>query len=136
MRLRMLCRVPIRSTGAAVLGTRSQCIGIGQIRPPRESRTVGPIEMPFGTFDYLGDFTKFPNFHRASPIGRGPTKGRSTQAYYCRFLRFYYACCYLFFLELVYRSESARDSNFSRPNGAIPLVHVPFLWYSRHEFII
>ena len=41
-----------------------------KIRPPRESGTMGPIEMPFGTFDYLGDITKFPKFHRASPIER------------------------------------------------------------------
>ena len=34
-----------------LLGTNSQCIGIGQIRPPRKSRTMGPIEMPFGMFD-------------------------------------------------------------------------------------
>ena len=105
----------LQHNGAAVLGTNSQCIGIGQIHPSRESRTMGPIEMPFGMFDYLGDLTKFPIFHRASPIGRGPTRGRSTQVDYCRFLCFYYSCSsYLFFLELVYQLESALvRANFS-----------------------
>ena len=40
-----------------------------------ESGTMGPIEMPFGTFDYLGDLTQLPKFHRASPIWRGLTRG-------------------------------------------------------------
>ena len=36
----------------------------------------GSPEVPFGTFDYLGVLTKFPKFHRASPFGRGPCRGR------------------------------------------------------------
>ena len=34
-------------------------IYIGQKRPPRESRSRGPIEMPFGTFDYVVDIMLF-----------------------------------------------------------------------------
>ena len=99
------------------------------MRPPRESGTMAPIEMPFGTFDYLiADLIKFPELHRASPIGRGPRRGRSTPVDYCRFICFYscHCHCYLFFIELVHRSESNRQSQFFAPKGAIPLVHVPF----------
>ena len=78
----------INCSTIAVLGTNSQCIGIGLIRHPRESRTMSPIEMPFGMFDYLGYLTKFPKFHHGSPFGRGPTRGQSTQVDSCRFLGF------------------------------------------------
>ena len=85
---------------------------------------MGPIEMPFGMFDYLVDLTKFPKFHRASPIGRGPTRGRSTQVDSCRFL----ILLLFFFLELVYRSESARESKFFAPEGRDPI--------NTHTFVI
>ena len=64
---------------------------------------------------------EIPKFHRASQLGRASRGGevpRSTQVDSCRFSCFY---GYLLFLELVYRSESARESKFF----AIPLVHVP-----------
>ena len=73
------------------------------------------MEMPFGTFDYLGDLMKFQKIHRASPIVRGPTRGRITHM----------LLLLSFCLELVYRSESARG-HFSRPKGEVPLLHVPF----------
>ena len=117
--LQLLCPDQLQHSSAAVLGTNSQCIGIGQIRSPRESGSMDPIEMPFGTFDYLGDLTKFPKFHRASPIGRGPTRGRRAQVDSCHFLCFY---CYL--------SSTGRRAlvraNFSHPKGTIPLAHVHF----------
>ena len=50
----------LQHNSSAVLGMNSHCTGIGQIRPPRESGTMGQTEMPFGMFDYLRDPTKSP----------------------------------------------------------------------------
>ena len=91
---------------------------------------MGPIEMPFGTFDLLGDLTKFPKLHCPSPIGRGPTMGRNTQVD-CRFLCFSscHCHCYLFFFSN--SSTGGRTlviANFSRPKT--PLVHVFFVVFA------
>ena len=45
---------------AVVLGTNSQFIGIGQLRPPRG--TLGLIEMPFGMVQYIGILVNPPSF--------------------------------------------------------------------------
>ena len=113
-----------------VLGTNSQCICIGQIRPPRESGIMGPIEMPFGMFVYLRDLTKFPKFHHVSPIGRGPTRGRNTQVDSCCFICFYCHChCYLFSPNSSAGRRVLVRANFSCLKGA-PLVHVPFVVFT------
>ena len=41
----------LQHTSAAILGTNSQCIEIGNIRRPHETGAMSPIEMPFGMFD-------------------------------------------------------------------------------------
>ena len=82
---------------------------------------MGPIDMPFDLFDYLGDLTKFRKFHRASPIGRGPTRRQSTRV---DFVVSYAIVVIVFFLEIVYRWERARETTFLK--GAIPLAHVAF----------
>ena len=90
---------------------------------------MGLIEMSFGRFDYLGDLTKLPKFHPPNTIGRGPTRGQSTQVDSCRFLCFYcHYHCYLFFLELVYQSDSTRDSKFFTHKGCNPISTRAFLW--------
>ena len=81
-------------------------------RRPRGSGTIGPIEMQSGMLDYICELKAFTTFHRASPIGRDPTRGRSTRVGHCRFVRFY-CHCYLFF------------SNSSTGRGA--LVRANFL---------
>ena len=83
-------------------------------RPPSESGTLDAIAMPFGMFDYLGgDLTKFSRIIALAQFGGAPQRGEVPR--WClSFLCFY---CYLFSLELVYRSESARESKFFAPKG-------------------
>ena len=64
---------------AVVLRMNSQYAGFGQIRPIRESGTMGPIEMLFGTLEYLGDLAKLPKFHHPGSTGRGFTTGRNAR---------------------------------------------------------
>jgi len=121
-----------KSTKCCSLWTTRQCIGIGQKRPPRESGTTRPIEMPFGMLDYVGDLTKAPKFHRASPTSRGSAMGRNTHVDSCGFLCFYY----LFFLEPAYRSDGSRERKFFAPEGRGPVSTRAFLCISRSQFTI
>ena len=83
----------LQHNSAAVSVTSSQCIEIGQIRSPRENRTVGPIEMPFGMFDYIGDLTKFPSFIAFAQL----VKANDGAKYPCRILVVSYAFIIIFF---------------------------------------
>ena len=49
---------------------------------------MGPIDMPFGMLDYLGDLAKFPKCHHASPIGSGPMRGAKYPGRFLSFLTF------------------------------------------------
>ena len=90
--------------------------------------------LPFVT---SGILRASPSFIALAQVGGAPGGGRNTQVDYCRFYAFIIAVLFIFFfIELLYRSDSVRETLFFAPQGRDPISRHAFLWLSRYEFII